>query len=244
MLSIPILYEDDRIIVINKPAGLVVTPGVGLSFEESLAGWARRYVGDSILKVGQQDRWGIVHRLDKDTTGVMVIAKTITGYEQLKEQFRERRVEKSYLAMVWGVPEESEFVIDAPINRNPKNWRRFVVMEGGKMARTRFRLLEERVEVEGLDYEFSLLECCPVTGRTHQIRVHLAALGFPIVGDRLYSGRKKYRYVKRVIERPFLHARRLGFFLPSGNGGVWREFVASLPSDLKRLLSSDLVCKL
>lgn len=235
MKDLSIIYENKDLIVVDKPAGLVVTPGPGHPFEKTLAGWLREYVGESLVEVGQENRWGIVHRLDKDTSGVMVVTKTVAGYKMVRRQFRDREVFKVYWVLVWGIPEEEKFVIDAPIGRNPRNRMRFVVIESGKRAVTKCRLIEKNVLLQGIGDQFSLLACQLITGRTHQIRVHLKALGHPIVGDPFYSGRRKYREVRKRLERPFLHARLLGLEVSEKEG--WCRFESPLPEELKGLIT-------
>ena len=216
-----ILYEDDDILVIDKPAGLPVHPAPGHP-EHTLVNAILAYLSVP-PDTGDPLRPGIVHRLDMDTSGVMLVAKNRVARANLVEQFKTRSVLKIYLVLVRGhlVPERG--VIEAPIGRAPRNRKRMaVVAEGqGRPARTEYRVLKY------ID-NYSLLEVTPETGRTHQIRVHLAAIGYPVVGDATYGVRST------SLSRQFVHASRLGFRLPSS--GEYVEFEAALPPDLTKVL--------
>lgn len=230
-MEIDILFEDPQILVINKPVGLVVMIGPGHEqYQDTLAGWVKNYLGEKIVGVGLPGRWGLVHRLDKDTTGAMVIAKTQEVFEDLVYQFKSKLVKKEYMALVWGAISENQKV-ETPIGRNPKNPLKFTVAKSGfsKSAQTTFHVVK-------VFKDASLLKAFPETGRTHQIRVHLASLGHPIVGDPLYSGRKKYRWAKNLLglPRPFLHAQKLEFLHPETSKKV--SFEAALPGDLHNVL--------
>ncbi len=229
---ITILFEDEDFLLLNKPPGLISVPGAGIGFEQTLAGWVRQYLGSFIEKVGEEKRWGLVHRLDKDTSGVMVVAKNARAYEHLKNEFRSFRVKKFYWALVWGMPQEEYFAVDAPVGRHPRQWARWIVRQDGKRAVTLFHLKKKNLfhRQLGEEYVFSWLVCRPLTGRTHQIRVHLKALGYPILGDYYYGGRRKYRIIRSWLKRPFLHARKLAFY---DLNGKLREFKAPLAADLR-----------
>lgn len=255
-----ILFESPDLLVLNKPPGVVVFPtSHHPSLEDSLAGFVRNYLGEKVADVGRPGRFGFVHRLDRETSGVILAAKNRATWDFLTGQFRKHEVRKEYSALVWGEVKEmtndkSQMTnfdgwreISAPIERHPANTERFTVVVEGEPAITRFKI-EKILQFRTSNFElrassfqafigqkFSLLRVQPVTGRTHQIRVHLKALGHPIVGDWLYSGRKRARWVKPFLARQFLHAQKLGFVLP--NGGTYREFEASLPDDLKRFLA-------
>jgi len=168
-------------------------------------------------------RPGIVHRLDKDTSGLLVVARSDRAHEDLTRQLKERRVGKTYLALVRGLPEPPQGVIEAPIGRHPKNRKKMAVVAGGRDAETKYKLREALGE-------YALLEVQPVTGRTHQIRVHLAAIGHPVVGDSVYGKRSD------VVGRQFLHAWRLAFELPAS--GRLAEFESPLPPDLGEALAA------
>lgn len=216
-IPLNIIYADEDIIVINKPAGLVVHPGAGRR-EGTLVN-ALLFHFPEIATVGSQERPGIVHRLDGETSGVMVVARSTLAYKFLQRQFKNREVDKTYIGLVWGKFSQKGGKIEWGIGRHPHDRQRFSVRSRHpKEAITLFSVL-----YEGKD--FSVLEIKPVTGRTHQIRVHLAAAGHPIIGDRRY-GRKE-----KSLRRLFLHAQRLAFIHPSKK--VWMEFEAPIPDEFK-----------
>jgi len=221
-IPLTIIYQDGDIIVLDKPAGLTVHPAPGhpsgTLVNALLAACPdRRGIAGTL-------RPGIVHRLDKDTSGLMVVAKNDRAQRALQRQLKDRDVRKTYLALVRGVPAPREGTIAAPIGRHPKNRKKMAVVADGREATTRYRVREE---IAGGQY--SLLEVEPVTGRTHQIRVHLAAVGHPVVGDATY-GRPS-----AAVGRQFLHAHKLAFGMPLGGRTV--EFESPLPADLREALS-------
>lgn len=201
-----ILFEDDDVAVIHKPAGLVVHPGPGNWRGTLVNGLLFRL--KNLSSVGGTIRPGIVHRLDKDTEGVMVIAKNDFAHQRLSEQFTERKVEKIYEALVVGKPREARGIIDKPIGRHPVYRHKMTVVEGGREALTEFMVKKIWTTPEGV---FSLLEIVLHTGRTHQIRVHLSSMGMPIVADPIYS--KKHERFK--VPYLLLASRKLGFSHPS-----------------------------
>jgi 23S rRNA pseudouridine1911/1915/1917 synthase len=215
-----VIFEDDDLLVVNKPAGMVVHPAYGHREGTLVNALLARYPD---LAVGDEGRPGIVHRLDRDTSGLIVVAKTEAALEHLRGQFKSRRVKKTYLALVHGCPPTPEGIIEAPIGRDPRQRRRMAVIAGGRPARTSFR----RLETLG---EYSLLAVSLETGRTHQVRVHLAWLGVPVVGDGVYSRRRN----RLGLPRHFLHAWRLAFERPGGQGVI--ELEAPLPPDLEQVL--------
>ena len=221
--SIPlaIVFEDADVIVVNKPAGMVVHPAPGHP-RGTLANALIAHAPS--MAVGGSHRPGIVHRLDKDTSGLIVAAKTDRGRTSLVSQWENRSVEKRYLALAAGVVEDDEATIDAPIGRDPKNRQRMAVVRNGREAITHFRVLERFAQT-------TLLEVSIETGRTHQIRVHLAFIGHPVVGDAVY-GRAIGPDIR--IDRQFLHASELAFDLPNGR---WVAFSAELPDDLQQALN-------
>jgi 23S rRNA pseudouridine1911/1915/1917 synthase len=219
-IPLAIVYEDDDLIVIDKPAGMVVHPAPGHS-RGTLANALVAHVPG--ISVGGSNRPGIVHRLDKDTSGLIVAAKTDRGRTSLVSQWADRSVEKSYLALVSGVVEEREATIEAPIGRDPKNRQRMAVVQSGRPAVTHFRVIERFTRA-------TLLEVGIETGRTHQIRVHLAFVGFPIVGDPVYG---LVRATDPQIARQFLHASALALALPDGTP---MRFSSPLPDDLRFVL--------
>lgn len=225
-IPLSIVYEDGDLIVIDKPAGLVVHPAVGHD-RGTLVNAVLAHAPD-LKGVGGESRSGIVHRLDKDTSGLIVVAKHDAAHQALQRQFKARSVKKMYLALVEGRLEPAEGVIDAPIARDRVHRRRMAVAMEGRSSRTRY-VVREYGRVEGQSY--SLVEAYPETGRTHQIRVHFAWLDHPLAGDRLYGRRKP----SLPIGRHFLHAARLTFCLPSS--GEERTFESPLPEDLQQVLA-------
>jgi 23S rRNA pseudouridine1911/1915/1917 synthase len=225
-VPLTVLYADDQIVVIDKPCGLVVHPGAG-NREGTLAG-VLLYRFPEISGLGPAERPGIVHRLDKETSGVMVVARSPEAYASLQKQFRDRDVRKVYLGLAWGrMPAEGR--IDRPIGRHIKHGQRMsVCTRKPRPAETFFKVQEE---FKGM----SFLEIRPVTGRTHQIRVHLAAAGHPLAGDSRYGRRKE----EPKFPRLFLHAHRLSFIHPGTGERV--EFASDLPDDLRSLLERERV---
>lgn len=221
-IPLTVLYEDADLVAIDKPAGMVVHPAAGhhsgTLVNAALARWP------DLLTVGGQDRVGIVHRLDKGTSGVIVLARTDAALADLQAQFKQRTVQKRYLALVEGIPDSSEGIINAPLGRDPKRRKRIAVVTGGRASVTRYTMLE------AFD-EHALLEVHPQTGRTHQIRVHFAWLGHPVVGDRVYGYRKQRFRIKRL----WLHAASLTISSPAT--GQPLIFEAPLPSALEHTLT-------
>jgi 23S rRNA pseudouridine1911/1915/1917 synthase len=239
-IALDILYEDSDIVVVNKPAGLVVHPAPG-NPDRTLVNALIAHCGASLQGIGGVRRPGIVHRLDKDTSGVMVVAKTEVAHHGLTEQFARRDIARRYLALVWGRPAPPQGEITGNIGRSPRNRKKMaVVQRGGKTALTRYRL-----RASYGDGSVSLLECRLQTGRTHQIRVHLAHKGHPLIGDPLY-GRSRASLLNRLpapqrervrgLTRQALHAQSLGFHHP--RSAEWLEFTTELPPDLNGLKHS------
>lgn len=225
-IPLDIIFEDDDLIVLDKPAGLVVHPAHGHQRGTLVNALLARYPDLAALDPAGPDstgRPGLVHRLDRDTSGLMIVARTPTALRHLQRQFKARTVEKIYLALVFGRPQAPEGIIDVPLGRDPRQRQKFAARPDGKPARTHFRLLE--------DYgHYSLLQIGLETGRTHQIRVHLAWLGCPVVGDTVY-GRKKNAL---GLSRQFLHAWRLRFQHP--RSGQTLQLEAPLAEDLQAVL--------
>ena len=220
-IPLAVVYEDVDVIVVNKPAGLVVHPAPG----HPRGTLANALVAHApTISVGGSHRAGIVHRLDKDTSGLIVAAKSDRGRTSLVSQWAAQSVEKTYLALVAGRIEESEATIDAPIGRDPKNRQRMTVQRSGRPAVTHFRVLERFANA-------TLLEVKIETGRTHQIRVHLAFIGYPVAGDPVYG---RGRIVTPGLGRQFLHASELAFQLPDGTPV---RFAAPLPGELEQALT-------
>src|SRR5215210_3670308 len=216
LIPLAIVYEDADVIVVDKPAGMVVHPAPGHP-RGTLANALLAHVPG--ISVGGSQRPGIVHRLDKDTSGLIVAAKTDRGRTALVTQWESRSVEKTYLALVSGSTEDQEAVIDAPIGRDPKNRQRMAIVRSGRPAVTHFRVVERFLNA-------TLLEVSIETGRTHQIRVHLAFIGHPVVGDHVYG---RAHPLDTHLQRQFLHASALAFRLPDGE---WLRLEAPLPDEL------------
>jgi len=219
-IPVDVIYEDDDLLVICKSAGLVVHPSPGHTTHTLVNALLARC--PDLASFGDAMRPGIVHRLDRDTSGLMIIAKNSRAQQYLINQFRARSVSKGYLVLVKGRLTPSQGIIDAPIGRDPSNRKRMAVVASGRQARTGYKVKEY------LD-RYTLLDVTTETGRTHQIRVHLSAIGYPVIGDAVYGVRSPY------VKRQFVHAYRLGFRLPSS--GEFREFTCELPSDLKQAMA-------
>jgi 23S rRNA pseudouridine1911/1915/1917 synthase len=221
-IPLDVVYEDDDLLVIDKPAGLVVHPAPGhpsgTLVNALLARW-RTFKG---LKGDL--RPGIVHRLDKDTSGLMMVARSDAAMLKLATQIKQRRIRKEYLALVEGRLEPPQGRIEAPVGRHPTERRQMAVVRGGRDATSHY-------EVERYLAGYTLVRVRPVTGRTHQIRVHLAFTGHPVAGDRLYAHRPI-----AGLPRQFLHATRLGFYQPTS--GAWIELDSPLPPDLAAFLAT------
>lgn len=228
--DLAVVWEDASLAVLDKPAGLAVYPGAGRR-QGTLAGFLLARWPE-LAQVGEADRPGIVHRLDKDTTGLLVVARTAEAHTALARAFAERRVDKTYLAIAYGAPRSREGRIELPVGRHPRERQRMTVVEDGRAATTGWRVLASHA---GL----TLFELALETGRTHQIRVHLKAVGHPLVGDPIY-GEARWRGLPRELRRPLrdfprpaLHAWRLAFHHPIDDRPL--SFEAPLPEDLRRL---------
>jgi 23S rRNA pseudouridine1911/1915/1917 synthase len=218
-IPLNIIYEDDDLLVVDKPAGLTVHPAPGHPAHTLVNAILARF--PRLAALSDSLRPGIVHRLDKDTSGVMVVAKSSLAQVKLAEQFKVHSVVKAYLALVKGHLTPENGIIEAPIGRDPRDRKRMAVVARGREARTEYQV----VKYIG---DYTLLEVRPETGRTHQIRVHLSAIGYPVVGDKVYGVKSPF------LSRQFLHASRLGFNLPST--GKYVEFKSELPPDLAQAL--------
>ena len=219
-----VVHEDDDVIVIDKPAGLVVHPGAGNTGGTLVRGLLHRY--PAIAAVGDPARPGIVHRLDKETSGLMMVARSAEAYDGLVEALTAREVDRRYLALVWGTFDVPTGQIDAPIGRSMKDPTRMSVSERGREALTNYVVRETYAEPVPL----TLVECKLETGRTHQIRVHMQAIGHPVVGDGRYRGDRQ----SFPMPRMFLHAAQLGFDHPVT--GETLSFESMLPPDLQGAL--------
>ena len=239
-MNLEILHEDESIAVINKPAGLVVHPGAG-NTENTLVNALVNYCEGNLSSIGGELRPGIVHRLDKDTSGLLVVAKNDIAHINLSKQFNDHTINRKYEALVWGTLRPQKGIIKSYITRSNRNRQLMEVSQTkGKSAVTNYKTLEifQNNKVPTL----SLIECKLDSGRTHQIRVHMTYKGNPIIGDKLY--RKKNKKFKKIdmelnsmiknIDRQFLHAKSLGFVHPSSNKEV--HFEIPLPNDLLKLV--------
>ncbi|HET9098641.1 MAG TPA: RluA family pseudouridine synthase [Candidatus Saccharimonadales bacterium] len=213
-LDILIIYKDDDCIVINKPVGVLTHSKGSFNPEETVATWAQPYLSSM-----DGERAGIVHRLDRPTSGVMIIARNPSALKWLQKQFSQRRTKKIYTAVVHGIPANHEAIIDMPIERNPKHPQTFRTGINGKSALTAYTILKS-------NHKYSLVELKPTSGRTHQLRVHMAAIGHPIVGDSLYG--------TGLAERMFLHARSLEITLPDKHRKV---FETPVPPEFLEIVS-------
>lgn len=222
-IALTVLYEDETVVVLNKPAGIVVHPAPGHSGGTLVNALLARY--PDLSDPEQPDRPGIIHRLDRDTSGVLVVARDPQARRALQKQFRSRATEKEYIALVLGRPETVRGTIEGPIGRHPNHRQRRAIVPQGKPAVTHYETLEEFEET-------TLLLVRPVTGRTHQIRVHLEAIGLPVAADELYGPRRR-----RVpgLMRHFLHAARITLTLPDGTP---HTFEAPLPPELEAVLET------
>ncbi len=224
-VAVQVVHVDDSVIVVDKPAGLVVHPGSGVTQGTLVNGLLARF--PEIGTVGDHDRPGIVHRLDRGTSGLLMVARNDDAYRSLVEQLAARTVSRRYLTLVQGLVESDSGLIDAPLGRSSRNVTKRAVVADGRPARTRYEVLRRLPRSD-----CTLLECRLETGRTHQIRAHLAAIGHPVVGDERYGGPRAVG--GDTVHRPFLHAAHLGFVHP--DTGREQRFDSALPAELTALL--------
>jgi 23S rRNA pseudouridine1911/1915/1917 synthase len=238
-IALAVVYEDADLIVVDKPAGLVVHPAPG-NPDRTLVNALIAHCGASLSGIGGEARPGIVHRLDKDTSGLMVAAKSDLAHRGLSKQFAEHSLDRAYNAVVWGVPRPKSGTVTGQIGRNPDNRKKMaVVTRGGKFAETHYRVLRAIAGETA-----SLVECRLATGRTHQIRVHMASLGHSLVGDPVYGARGdarrlmqadgSFREAAKLLGRQALHAVRIGFVHPRTKEKL--SFDSPLPADIAALL--------
>ena len=254
------IFEDGEILVLDKPAGMIVNNSDTTVGERTVQEWVEKYL--KILNSKSQilnkskisnsndqnsfefrdsnfeftNRAGIVHRLDKETSGILLAAKTKEAFENLQKQFKERKVKKTYIALVHGKIESKEGKINVPVGRLPWNRKRFGVMAEGREAVTRYKILRY-CDIKILRGEkLTLLELYPETGRTHQIRVHLKYFDHPIFADPLYAGRKTARNDRKLLSRIFLHAAKISFSHPKSHEAM--SFESPLPKELEQFLQS------
>jgi len=218
-IPLDIIYEDDDLLVVDKPAGLTVHPAPGHPSHTLINAILSHF--PRLADIGDSLRPGVVHRLDKDTSGVMLVAKNRAAQLNLAEQFKAHSVVKAYLVLVKGHLTPEQGIIEAPMGRDPRNRKRMAVVAEGREARTEYRVIK-------YIGNYTLLEVMPETGRTHQIRVHLSAIGYPVVGDKVYGVKSSH------LSRQFMHACHLGFKHPST--GEYVEFKSELPPDLEQAL--------
>lgn len=224
-VELEVVHADEHVIVVDKPAGLVVHPGAGNPAGTLVNGLLAAF--PELVGVGEPDRPGIVHRLDAGSSGLLVVARTEAARAALIEQFASRRAGRTYTALTWGHPAAPHGVVDAPIGRDRRDPLRMAVVADGRPARTEYEVVARYDRPN----EVALLTCRLETGRTHQIRVHLASIGHPLVGDTVYGGRRPVL----GLDRPFLHAAKLSFDHPAD--GERRTFTSELPADLTALLA-------
>jgi len=232
-IPLRIVFEDEHLLVVDKPAGLVVHPAAG-NLDGTLVNALLHHCGGSLSGIGGVARPGIVHRIDKDTSGLLVVAKTDIAHEGLAKQFAAHSIDRRYLAIVSGVPKTSGGTVDAPLARSSANRKKIAIAEAGrgKRAVTHWKRLQVLKEA-------ALVECRLETGRTHQVRVHMASIGHPLVGDPVYGGSgKAHRKLLQELgfQRQALHAAELGFTHPVTKRAL--SFASPLPPDMQELLSA------
>ena len=229
-IPLTIAYEDEHLIVIDKPAGLVVHPAAG-NFDGTLVNALLHHCGGSLSGIGGVARPGIVHRIDKDTSGLMVAAKTDRAHEGLAKQFAAHSIDRRYHAIVGGAPRPADGTVDAPLARSPQNRKKVAVVANGKRAVTHYRTLQRLQDA-------ALVECRLETGRTHQVRVHMASIGHALLGDPVYGrARGAARALLETLgfRRQALHAVHLGFIHPIKSSAY--AFDSAMPADMQELFS-------
>jgi len=227
-----IVFEDKYLLILDKPSGWIVNSAVTTKEQPVVQKWLRNNFDYEISK-DDLFRSGVVHRIDKETSGLLIIAKTKTAFRELQRQFKQREVEKTYITLVHGKVSPEEGTIEVPVGRLPWRRDRFGIVAGGRNSKTDYKLLD--LYKKDNDY-YSLLECFPKTGRTHQIRIHMKYINHAIVGDYFYAGRKTSRKDREWCPRLFLHAQKISFTHPVLNKKI--EFELSLPSDLNKALKN------
>lgn len=242
-MTIQIIYEDSDLLIIDKPAGIVVNKSDTTINQTTVQEWTEDKLRFEVSDVENSEsdfykRGGIVHRLDKETSGVLIIAKNVESFEKIQKQFKDRIVKKTYIALAHGkiLPEVGE--IDVPVGRLPWNRKQFGIFPGGRESKTLYKVVKYYQDTETNEI-LSFVELYPQSGRTHQIRVHLKYIGHPIFSDFLYAGRKTSKKDRRRIERVFLHAFRISFLHPSKNEEV--AFESPLPKSLSDFLKTLII---
>ncbi|HZE87809.1 MAG TPA: RluA family pseudouridine synthase [Methylomirabilota bacterium] len=234
-----ILYQDNDLCVIDKPAGITVNRAETTKNEVTVQDWMEKQIKEqNILFTPEQGeffkRGGVVHRLDKETSGVLLLAKTPQAFENLQKQFKERTIKKVYMTLAHGKIEPKEGEIDVPVGRLPWNKKRFGILPGGRESKTSYRVLAYYQNPRDKEI-FSYVEVYPQSGRTHQIRVHLKYIHHPIFSDFLYAGRKTARKDRKLLERVFLHAAKITLSHPTT--GEMMSFESQLPPNLRELMA-------
>ena len=240
-LNPKVIYEDDVILVLDKPAGITVNKSDTTVGEQTVQDWVEEKfrIQNSEFRIDEETdfykRAGIVHRLDKETSGILLVAKTPQAFENLQKQFKERIVKKTYIALAHGKIDEETGEIRVPVGRLPWNRKRFGIIPGGRDSITKYKILKIKYQIiNGKKEPLTLLELYPETGRTHQIRVHLKYFNHPIYSDFLYAGRKTARSDRKILGRVFLHAAKISFKHPQTGKEV--TFESPLPQDLREFL--------
>ena len=247
-ISIPIIFESSDYLIVNKPAGVTVNRAETTKHETTIQDWAEKKIGITYQKTQTKytdanwrpedefyQRGGIVHRLDKETSGVLIIAKTPASFVNLQKQFKERTVKKTYIALAHGIIEPKEGEVHVPVGRLPWNRNRFGILPGGRESKTIYTVLSYYQLSDGKE-KVTLVELYPQSGRTHQIRVHLKYINHPVFSDFLYAGRKTARKDRNLLSRVFLHAVRIDFHHPSSGDTV--SYEAPLAEELARFLQT------
>lgn len=245
-MDISIIFEDSDLLIINKPAGITVNRAETTKNEKTIQDWSENYISIkyqvSSIKYGEEgwtpelefyQRGGIVHRLDKETSGILVLAKTPEAFVALQKQFKERTIKKTYVALAHGIITPKKGEIGMPVGRLPWNRNRFGVLPGGKESKTNYTVLAYYISPIKKE-KLTLVELYPQSGRTHQIRVHLKYINHPIFADSLYAGRKTARADRKILTRVFLHATKISLIHPTTHTAVLYE--ASLAKELADFL--------
>ena len=232
MLDPKMIFEDDSFFVVDKPSGWITNEAGNTTTQPVLQTWIKKNFKYP-LNGDREARDGIVHRLDKETSGILLVAKTSDAFEDLQRQFKERLVSKTYMALAHGRVEQNDGIINEPVGRLPWRRDRFGVLPDGRPAETAYKVISRYI-LE--DLPFTLLKLSPKTGRTHQIRIHLKHIGHPIVADEFYAGRKTARHDRKWCPRLFLHAHSISFIHPKSKEST--SFESDLPEDLRKSLET------
>ncbi len=234
-----VIFEDNDLLVLDKPAGMIVNKSDTTKDQTTVQDWVetKLKVKSEKLKVDEESdfyrRAGIVHRLDKETSGILLVAKTLSAFTNLQAQFKERKVQKTYVALAHGKIEPIEGEINVSVGRLPWNRKRFGVLSGGREAVTKYKTINN-LQLTINNEPLTFVELYPQTGRTHQIRVHLQYIHHPIFSDPLYGGRKTSRNDRKILPRVFLHAAKISFMHPKTNKPLF--FESPLPAELNNFL--------